>query len=43
MASKAETLSIPDSKLARAITEYIRDTETEFLFNHEPGLSFRRG
>jgi len=26
--------SIPDSSLARAITEYIRDTETELLFNH---------
>jgi hypothetical protein len=26
--------AIPDSRLARAITEYIRDTETELLFNH---------
>ncbi len=26
--------AIPDSKLARAITEYIRDTESELLFNH---------
>ena len=26
--------AIPDSKLARAITEYIRDNETELLFNH---------
>jgi hypothetical protein len=26
--------AIPDSKLARAITEYIRDTETNLLFNH---------
>ena len=26
--------AIPDSKLARAITEYIRDTETQLLFNH---------
>ncbi|MEH2519163.1 hypothetical protein V1279_004736 [Bradyrhizobium sp. AZCC 1610] len=25
---------IPESKLARAITEYVRDTETELLFNH---------
>jgi HD domain len=25
---------IPDSKLARTITEFIRDTETELLFNH---------
>jgi hypothetical protein len=26
--------AIPDSSLARAITEYIRDSETELLFNH---------
>lgn len=26
--------AIPDSELARAITEFIRDTETELLFNH---------
>ena len=26
--------AIPDSRLARAITEFIRDTETELLFNH---------
>src|SRR6201992_315521 len=26
--------AIPDSRLARAITEYIRDNETELLFNH---------
>jgi hypothetical protein len=25
---------VPDSKLAREITEFIRDTETELLFNH---------
>jgi hypothetical protein len=25
---------IPDSKLARTITEFIRDTETQLLFNH---------
>ena len=27
-------ISIPDSKLARAITAFVRDTETELLFNH---------
>jgi hypothetical protein len=27
-------VSIPDTKLARQITEFIRDTETELLFNH---------
>lgn len=26
--------AIPDSALARAITEFVRDTETELLFNH---------
>jgi hypothetical protein len=34
MTSKTEAAAIPDSKLARAITEYIRDSETELLFNH---------
>jgi HD superfamily phosphodiesterase len=29
-----ETAAIPDTKLGRAITEFIRDTETELLFNH---------
>ena len=27
-------VSIPDTKLAQEITEFIRDTETELLFNH---------
>ena len=27
-------VTIPDSKLARAITEFVRDTESELLFNH---------
>ncbi|KND59501.1 hypothetical protein BVER_01373c [Candidatus Burkholderia verschuerenii] len=27
-------IAIPDSKLAREITEFVRDTETELLFNH---------
>ncbi|KMY85121.1 metal dependent phosphohydrolase [Candidatus Paraburkholderia calva] len=26
--------AVPDSKLAREITEFVRDTETELLFNH---------
>jgi hypothetical protein len=34
MSQLVEAAAIPDSKLARAITEYIRDTETELLFNH---------
>jgi len=29
-----EDARIPDTKLARAITEFIRDTESELLFNH---------
>lgn len=32
--SLTQQTSIPDSKLARAITEFIRDTETDLLFNH---------
>ena len=27
-------ISVPDSALGRAITEFVRDTETELLFNH---------
>jgi HD domain len=34
MGQLVEAAAIPDSKLARAITEYIRDIETELLFNH---------
>jgi HD superfamily phosphodiesterase len=32
--SVLEAATIPDSKLAQHITEFIRDTETELLFNH---------
>jgi len=34
MSTIAKEAAIPDSSLARAITEYIRDNETELLFNH---------
>jgi HD domain-containing protein len=34
MSQIVEAAAIPDSKLGRAITEYIRDTETALLFNH---------
>jgi hypothetical protein len=34
MSLKVEGVAIPDSKLARAITEVVRDTETPLLFNH---------
>jgi len=27
-------LRIPDSKLAREVTQIVRDTESELLFNH---------
>ena len=33
-------ISVPDSKLARAITEFVRDTETELLFNHSSRVYF---
>ena len=32
--SKIEGISIPDSKLAREVTELVRDTESPLLFNH---------
>ena len=34
MSKIIDSAAIPDSKLARAITEYIRDNETDLLFNH---------
>ena len=34
VAVQSLSVSIPDSKLAREITELIRDTEPELLFNH---------
>lgn len=33
-ASRSSAIHIPDSKLARDITEFIRDTESPLLFNH---------
>lgn len=33
-------ISIPDSKLAREVTEFIRDTETDLLFNHSVRVYF---
>lgn len=32
--SSAQEAAIPDSTLARAITQFIRDNETDLLFNH---------
>jgi hypothetical protein len=34
MAQTVEGISIPDSKLAREVTELVRDTESPLLFNH---------
>jgi len=34
MTALPDLVTIPDSKLARAITEFIRDTESDLLFNH---------
>ncbi|RZM22733.1 MAG: HD domain-containing protein, partial [Sphingomonas sp.] len=33
-------VTIPDSKLARAITEFVRDTENDLLFNHSSRVYF---
>jgi len=35
-----EGVSIPDSKLGKAITDFVRDTETELLFNHSSRVYF---
>ena len=32
--SSSSNLSVPDSKLAQEITEFVRDTESSLLFNH---------
>src|SRR3981081_2687841 len=34
MSLRVEGVAIPDSKLARAITELVRDTESPLLFHH---------
>ena len=34
-------VSVPDSKLAREITELVRDTESPLLFNHSCRVFFR--
>jgi hypothetical protein len=33
-------ITVPDSKLGRAITEFVRDTETDLLFNHSSRVYF---
>ena len=42
MAGFEDTIAIPDSTLGRAITSFVRDTETELLFNHSSRV-FRFG
>jgi hypothetical protein len=32
--TKIDAIGIPDTKLCREITELVRDTEPELLFNH---------
>jgi hypothetical protein len=39
-ASSINGVSIPDSKLARAITELVRDTESDLLFHHSSRVYF---
>ena len=34
MKSSIHGVAIPDTKLTRAVTEFVRDTESELLFNH---------
>lgn len=38
--TRIEDVKVPDSKLGKAITEFIRDTESELLFNHSNRVYF---
>jgi hypothetical protein len=38
--AEIDGISIPDSALCRAVTEFVRDTETELLFNHSSRVYF---
>jgi hypothetical protein len=40
MTLKIEGISIPDSKLAREVTELVRNTESPLLFNHSSRVYF---
>jgi len=35
-----EGIKVPDSKLGRAVTEFVRDTESDLLFNHSSRVYF---
>ena len=37
---RVQGVAIPDSRLGRAITEFIRDTENDLLFNHSSRVYF---
>ena len=43
MTLKIEGISIPDSKLAREVTELVRNTESPLLFNHSSRVYFFGG
>src|ERR1700712_3274512 len=34
MSKSINGIAIPDTKLGRAVTEFVRDTENDLLFNH---------
>jgi len=38
--AEVDGVSIPDSAFCRAVTEFVRDTETELLFNHSSRVYF---
>jgi hypothetical protein len=38
--TEIDGVSIPDSALCRAVTEFVKDTETELLFNHSSRVYF---
>ncbi|MFP3544411.1 HD domain-containing protein [Rhizobium sp. SIMBA_035] len=40
MPARLEGISVPDSKIAREVTEFIRDTESDLLFNHSVRVYF---
>jgi HD superfamily phosphodiesterase len=39
-ATRISTVEIPDSKLAREVTQFIRDTESDLLFRHSSRVYF---
>ena len=39
-AASISGITVPDTKLCREITEFVRDTETDLLFNHSSRVYF---